>query len=272
MLFFVLLIPSIAFTEDQLPVAAPMTTELAGKSANLALESVIRIICPSKNITGTGFLHKSGKIITVAHVVKDCKAEEIFVCNVQGKVIRVSDVITDVDLDLALLTTKEKLKSSPLSICQTDTPAVGTQVTTWGFPTGYAGFSALLSTGYIAGSTEEKINNKTVGKLIVNAAFNSGNSGGPLVEIENGTVIGVVCSKLAPLPDYINTYLNALENANFGFMRDRTFPDGTKDQISESQIVAEILQYLRSQTQLVIGSAVLLNDLRTFLKSNGIEP
>jgi hypothetical protein len=37
-------------------------------------------------------------------------------------------------------------------------------------------------------------------------------------------------------------------------------------------VIAEVLEYLRKQTQLVIGHAVILGDLRSFLKENDIEP
>ena len=60
------------FAKDQVPVAAPMTTDLAGKSGNIAVESVLRVLCPSKNRSGTGFVHKSGNMITAAHVVEGC--------------------------------------------------------------------------------------------------------------------------------------------------------------------------------------------------------
>jgi hypothetical protein len=36
--------------------------------------------------------------------------------------------------------------------------------------------------------------------------------------------------------------------------------------------VADVLQYLRSQTQLVIGYATPSDALRVFLMSNGVEP
>lgn len=262
-----------ALAHDRLPVAAPMTTDLAGKSGNLAFESVLRILCASKNRSGTGFLHKSGKFITAGHVVEGCTAEEILVVSVHGKLIRVSDIKIDEDLDLALLTLVEKLQVSALSICQNDKISIGAQVSTWGFPSGYKGRASLLSSGYISGIDHIKTkNNKNVGKLVVNAAFNSGNSGGPLIEIENGTVIGVVSSKLAPMPQYIEAALKALKEASYGFMFEKTLADGSKESLSQAQVVEIILQYLRSQTQLVIGYAVLVKDLKTFLKLHGIEP
>jgi S1-C subfamily serine protease len=269
-----ILIPAVkVLAKDQVPVAAPMTTDLAGKSGNIAVKSVLRILCPSKNRSGTGFLHKSGGIITAAYVVEGCTNNEVLVVSVHGKIIHVSDIKIDEDLDLFLLTLVESLKATALSISQNDKTSIGAQVSTWGFPSGYSGRASLLSSGYISGIDHVKTrNNKVVGKLVVNAAFNSGNSGGPLIEIENGTVIGVVSSKLAPLPQYIESALKALKEAKYGLMFNKTLPDGTKESVSQAQVVEEILQYLRSQTQLVIGYAVLGNDLKGFLKANGIEP
>jgi Trypsin-like peptidase domain len=260
-------------SKDRIPIASPMTTDLAGKSGNVAIPSVLRVLCPSKHRSGTGFLHKSGKFITAGHVVAGCTTEEMLVVSLNGKLIHVSDFKIDEDLDLALLTLVEKLNVSTLSICQNDEISIGAQVSTWGFPSGYNGMVSLLSSGYISGIDHIKTKNKKmVRRLVVNAAFNRGNSGGPLIEIENGTVIGVVSSKLAPLPQYIEGALKALKKTKYGMMYEKTLRDGSKEKVSEAQVLEEILQYLRSQTQLVIGYAVLQEDLKTFLKLHGIEP
>jgi 2-succinyl-5-enolpyruvyl-6-hydroxy-3-cyclohexene-1-carboxylate synthase len=74
------------------------------------------------------------------------------------------------------------------------------------------------------------------------------------------------------LPAYIETALKALKEAKYGLMFSKTKEDGTKEEISEAQVTEEILQYLRSQTQLVIGHAVLAKDLKSFLKTNNIDP
>jgi hypothetical protein len=42
--------------------------------------------------------------------------------------------------------------------------------------------------------------------------------------------------------------------------------------MSEAQVVEYVLEYLRSQTQLVIGYAVTVIDLRSFLGSQGLAP
>jgi hypothetical protein len=255
LLFLLTFCVSPTSAENQIPVTAPMTTDLAGRSGNIASVSVFRILCPSINSSGTGFLHKSGVIITAGHVVSNCNA------------------VIDDKYDLALLRTKSKIKGKSLPICSSESLLIGSQISTWGYPTGYTGGVPLLTSGYLSGIQSFQVDSgQNVRKWVVNAAFNSGNSGGPLLEIENGEVIGVVSSKLAPIPKFVESALNALKNSKGGFMYTKTNPDGTEEPISQAQIVELVLQYLRSQTQLVIGYAATLDDLKKFLISNGIEP
>ena len=258
---------------DQIPTAAPMTTDLAGGSGVTAFSSVLRVVCPSKQSSGTGFLHKSGKVITVFHVVEGCAAPDIVLVGVQGRPIKVNNIVMDAVVDLALLTPAQDIKAPVLTISESERHTIGSQVSTWGYPVGYNGLAPLLSSGYLSGTDIiTGPSGKPVKRIVVNAAFNSGNSGGPLVEIETNRVIGVVASKLAPLPDYIEKALKALKEAKYGLMFTKTKADGTKEEISEAQVTEQILQHLRSQTQLVIGHAVLVKDLRSFLKTNGVEP
>ncbi len=269
--FFALV--AVSSASDQIPVAAPMTTDLAGRSGQIAVPSVFRVMCPSKQRGGTGFLHKSGKIITAAHVVSECEASNIIILGVSGKTIHVSNVVSNVELDLALLTPSESLEGASLPISINDRISVGSQVSTWGFPAGYNGLAPLLSSGYLSGLDSQKSSaGKSIPRWVVNAAFNAGNSGGPLLELEGGTVIGVVSSKLAPIPSHIEKSLIALKSSKGITQFIRIHPNGTKEKVSTGNVVEEVLQYLRSQTQLVIGYAVLCRDLRNFLEAHGVEP
>lgn len=259
--------------EDRIPTGAPMTTDLAGRSGSVAVQSLFRILCPSKNKSGTGFLHKSGKVITAAHVVDGCGPTDIVVVGASGQKMTVANMATDTVLDLALLSLSKAVNAPALSLSTTDGFSIGAQVSTWGYPNGYYGLAPLLSSGYLAGVDRIKVSGeKTVPRLVINAAFNLGNSGGPLLEIENGKVIGVVSSKVAPLPLEIESALAALKSDKSIIAFEKTKPDGTKEKMSGSQVLEEVLQYLRSQTQLVIGHAVMLSDLKAFLKSKGIDP
>jgi hypothetical protein len=65
---------SMGIAEDlnTLPVTAPIDTDSAGRAGDIATHSVVRLICPAANTVGTGFLHKSGNILTADHVTRGC--------------------------------------------------------------------------------------------------------------------------------------------------------------------------------------------------------
>lgn len=115
-------------------------------------------------------------------------------------------------------------------------------------------------------------NGQIVKRWVVNAAFNRGNSGGPLLLIETGKVIGVVSSKLAPISPNAKSALDALNKQRSGITYEATRPDGPKLTVTKGQIIGMVLTELRNQVQLVIGKAVLVEDIRNFLKGQGIQP
>lgn len=278
-LCFILIVVFIAFPNvskgadsNELTVSAPLYTDSTGFVGNIAAKSVFRIICQRKNRMGTGFLHKSGKILTAAHVVSECNPKDVLIILPQGLQINVIRIIKDDDMDIAALTPSQKIIGDSLPITAKNEILIGSQVSTWGFPGGYTGVYPILSVGYLSGQDGVKSDSgKIVGRLLVNAAFNSGNSGGPLIDVESGTVIGVVSSKLTPIPPYIEKSLEALSKVEFGIRYKTTAPDGSKRKISQSQLLEQIIQYLRSQTQLVIGTATLPSQLIKYLKNNNLD-
>ena len=268
----VCVIGTLAYSADQIPISAPMTTSIAGKNGTLAYSSVVRIICPNENSMGTGFFHRSGNVITAAHVVSSCD-NSAFILMSTGKRVNIIRTVKDDLRDLALIYLLEKPNYTPLPISINSTFSIGDHVSTWGYPSGYGGAAPLLSVGYLAG-VDRLFKDGILGpeQWVVNAAFNSGNSGGPVLRVEDGAVIGVVSSKMAPLPPYIEGAIKALEEAKYGLMFEKRAAGKNPESVSEAQVTAEILKYLRSQTQLVIGYAVKLEDLQKFLKDNSIDP
>jgi len=263
-----------------MPTGAPLATDTTGQSGAIATSSVVRVICSAEGTGGSGFLHGSGKLISAAHVVAGCDPSTLVLIPSSGGRVTVSEIKLDVQLDLALLTPRQRIGGASFQISSRAALAVGAQVTTWGYPAGYNGAAPLLSVGWLAGEDRVKILVSpspptfvvSPPRWVVNAAFNAGNSGGPLLDVEDGTVIGVVSSKLAPIPESVESALNALKTQRSGMTYTRDYSDGRKETVSEGQVVAEVLHYLRGQTQLVVGHAVKSSDLRTFLKANGIEP
>jgi S1-C subfamily serine protease len=257
----------------QLPTAAPVDTESAGKLADAARKGVVRVICRPTSFGGTGFLHRSGAIITAAHVVAGCASADLVLLTASGQQLGVTSVVADSVKDLALLRPSNSVAGSPLPIAVSSGPGLGAQVTTWGYPGGYDGLIPLLSVGYFAGVQDfQTAQDGTIRRWVINAAFNGGNSGGPVFAVEDGRVIGVVSSKLAPLPPFIASILGALEAQKSGFTYNTTAPDGSMVSFSEGQLIGTVLQYLRSQVQLVVGYAVTTEDVNAFLKAQDIAP
>ena len=156
-----------------------------------------------------------------------------------------------------------EVKATPLEIASTNEFKIGTQVSTWGYPGGYFGLFPMLSVGYLAGiDAFQAKSGKIIKQWVVNAAFNGGNSGGPLIHIESGKVFGVVSSKLAPISQEAAQILEALEkNSGTGIMYSGTTADGKPARWTEGQLVGRVLTELRRRVQLVIGKAVLREDL-----------
>jgi S1-C subfamily serine protease len=256
---------------NSIPISAPITVDSPGKMSTIAAKSVMRIICTKTNMGGTGFLHESGWVITAAHVVDGCLKNDLMIITSDGQRLKIDSVISDKHLDLAVLKPTHKINSPSLELSIKTEIITGTMVTTWGFPAGYSNLTPLLTVEYLAGIDHlMSTTGVSPARWVVNAAFNGGNSGGPVLDIESGEVIGVVSSKLAPIPEIIESALNALSNQRSGFTYTKTLGNGTTETVSEGQVISEVLKYLRNQTQLVLGHAVTSNDLINFLKTNKI--
>jgi hypothetical protein len=225
------------------------------------------VLCPAKSSSGSGFIHVSGRVVTAAHVVAGCAATEIVLLPADNKPVKVTAVVADAALDLALLTPEKQmgpglqLRNGPLSI--------GLPVAAWGFPGGYPGLRPLLTMGHLAGEAPAQPNGPV--RLWINGAFNSGNSGGPLVLAETGEVVGVVAAKLAPIPPIIEQALDVMSKQRSGVVYNVT-NNGKTEHVSEAQVVAAVLQYLRGQTQLVIGMAVPGGGVAAFMQANNVTP
>lgn len=253
-----------------LPVAAPIDSDSAGRGGVTATQACMRVVCNSTNSVGTGFLHSSGLVITAEHVIRGCSNPILVLSDLTQ--INATVVAADSVLDLALVKPVTPITAPPLGLSAAKDFAVGAQVSTWGYPGGYSGAAPMLSAGYLAAMDAHLINGRQVNRWVVNAAFNSGNSGGPLMLIETGEVIGVVSSKLAPLSQTSQQIISQLENQTSGMIWTITQPDGTQTEVSEAKLIATVLNELRAQVQLVIGYAVLLGDLRSFLASHAVVP
>ncbi len=145
--------------------------------------------------SGTGFLidRQRGWILTNAHVATRSPST-IHVSFKGGKLIAAKRVHVDPLIDLAILSVSSN--SIPTSALEAklgcDTKAVaGTSVLAYGHPWG---LSYSASRGIVSGAVWFYPN-----ELIqTDAAINSGNSGGPLISLTDGRVIGINTSTYQP--------------------------------------------------------------------------
>lgn len=254
----------------QVPVATQWVLDAAGETQRAAIKSVMMLVCPSSAKKGSAFLLKRNFVLTNAHVVEGCSAETLIGFSSDGAEVRFTKMITDPVRDLALLRPSTTIEGG-LELSHSDNVSVGIVVSTWGFPLGYNGPAPLLSVGYLSGFKEDREHGRAVKHLVVNGAFNPGNSGGPLFEAQSDRVIGVVVSKHAPLTPFVSSAIQALANNQSGVMFQGRDDRGMPIQFVESQIVAQILEYYRNLTQVMIGEAISLSELRAFLNEREKE-
>jgi S1-C subfamily serine protease len=234
--------------DNQIQVSAPLATDPAGRMGAVVKQSVFRLIIPKKNRMGTGFLHTSGNVLTAAHVIEGANAADVVILTADGKKIAVKKIVTDPHTDVAMLTPKQKIAGKALSLASRKQVPIGSQVSTWGFPVGYNGTAPMLSVGYLSGIDIVKSSTgKVVKRWVVNAVFNAGNSGGPLIDIETGSVIGIVASKIAPMPPNIESALETLKKDKSMSAFSIRKADGTTEKISNSQVLEMVLQSPRVQ-------------------------
>jgi S1-C subfamily serine protease len=221
---------------------------------------------------GTAFLLSTGHLVTNEHVIRDCPLEKLVGYSAAGKAITFSDVWTDADRDIALLA-PQHAHSGGLSVRSEGRLQVGMQVCTWGYPLGYNGPAPLLTVGHVSGFIDYRSaeNSQNVTKrLVINGAFNPGNSGGPLFVAGENEVIGVVVSKHAPMTPFVRSAIAVLARNQSGVVFSARDEEGKEKQFVESQVVAEVLDHFRKLTQVVIGEAVAGSELLAFLSHRGI--
>ena len=143
---------------------------------------------------GSGFLISENQVITAAHVVQ--VAEKVNVQFVDGETIPAKVISAYSVADVALL---ELIwpKKNPVTIklADSDKVRIGDQVFVVGAP---YGLGHSLSSGYVSGKIDmkEDENPFTNSEYIqTDAAINTGNSGGPMINMD-GEVVGVVSNIL----------------------------------------------------------------------------
>ena len=140
---------------------------------------------------GTGFLFRTGQLATAAHVVGD--AQSVDVESQAGERFPAKVVYKNVTRDLAILECSGPIRPFQTLIplrSRSGSPEVGEGVVVIGSPGGLKG---TVTTGIVSQVDSN-------GEIQLNAAINSGNSGGPVFDMQ-GRVFGIVTLKIRKTGD-----------------------------------------------------------------------
>lgn len=160
-------------------------------------EAVVAVSAVYKSASGTGesrgsgfIISADGYVVTNYHVIEN--ATSVSITTHAGKSIDATVKGYDASNDVALL--KLEAEDMPyVTLGSSDALQVGDQVAAIGNPLG--DLASSLTVGYV--SAKDRVVNtdgEAINMLQTDAAINSGNSGGPLFNM-NGQVIGIITAK-----------------------------------------------------------------------------
>lgn len=254
-----------------LPIATQWTLNATAALPSQVVLSVVLVVTTSTGQKGTGWLVSERHVVTNEHVVRGGSSSSIQVQFSDAAMMSAQSFVVDALTDIAVITLDRAASYTPLGI-DTAIPDIGTRVCAWGHPLGYNGPQPILSVGYVAGFNAHQPQGlaQPQRRLVLNAALNPGNSGGPIVAWGEQSVRGIAVTKHAPISHYLQSAIDALKNNSSGIVFTATDGQGNTHQFVESQVVADVLQYFRDMTQVVIGEAIAAENVVVFLDKNGI--
>lgn len=130
-----------------------------------------------------------------------------------------------------------------------------------------------MSRGYVAGYTlgedsNGQPKNPPVRHLIVNDAFNPGNSGGPLIDRTTGKVVGIVVEKWRLFSPNIEAVITGLKHSRTWTLGGLQVTDanGVTTGVPNEIGVAIALEEIYDKSQVMIGEAISVSELNAFIK------
>jgi hypothetical protein len=188
--------------------------------------------------SGSGFaVSPDGYIITNNHVIEGC--QEV-ILHTKEKDIKTRVIAFDPQNDLALL--KGDFQPKTVFALSNNRPELLQDIYVAGYPFGNAISSSIKVTKGIVSSLTGIGNNFS--NIQIDAALQSGNSGGPIID-DNGNVIAVAVSKL-DAKYMLENFGSIPENTNFGIKssvvksildsNDVTRPDANQSEISKTKL------------------------------------
>ena len=165
-----------------------------------AIDSVVSITCRMANGTSTGtgvVLSADGYLVTNAHVVEE--AQSISVLLTDNRQLTAHLIGADAVSDLAVLYVDAR-DLTPAEFGNSDSLRVGDAVAAIGDPLG-ASFRGTMTDGIVSAINRDVLTQgRTMTLIQTNAALNSGNSGGPLLNCY-GQGVGINTMKISAFVD-----------------------------------------------------------------------
>jgi S1-C subfamily serine protease len=266
----------------KIPVDTQLTLEAAPLIQQPVIHSVLYLKCKKTDMKGTAFVVSGGTVVTAAHVICGCDVADLEARTTLDRPVVFSKLIRDEDRDLAVLRPTQPLDGG-LELAPDTNVGMAERVNTWGFPLIYNGPAPLLSVGYVSGyyeAPEQNFCDSTqtakrirVKHVVVNGAFNPGNSGGPLFIFGQNKVIGIVIWKSIAFTNQVQVAIDGFHHpaAFSGGTFSEKQADGTYKGISDQEVIARVLEEFYKKVQVDIGEAVSVSELRKFLKEHAKE-
>ena len=204
-------VPVESVQENALSIAiqeSPQSPENIPQSGGLSLQeiyeknipSVVSLACTLRggSSTGTGvILSDNGYILTNAHVVENARSVTVYLTD--NRHFEATLVGADEITDLAVLHISAEALT-PVEFGDSAILRVGDSVSAIGDPLGME-FRGSFTDGIISAINRDvSIDGRTMSLIQTNAALNSGNSGGPLIN-SFGQVIGINTMKIGTFTD-----------------------------------------------------------------------
>lgn len=171
----------------------PWTVHVAALARPSVVE--VRSAKADRNLWGAGWAVRADLVVTCAHVVG--KKRVVRLVRADGKELTADVSLADPGKDVAFLRPRGKGRMPPLKLAAR-APWQGEDVLTLGHPFGY---TWTLSRGVVSavGRTVEIDGHALTDMVQIDAAINSGNSGGPLLNCR-GEAVGMACCVREALP------------------------------------------------------------------------
>jgi len=214
------------------------------------------------SVIGSGFVvGPQGLVVTAAHVIKDVPVDALLIAPADADYFKAEDskvsiISIDRERDVALLRSVAVQTRKALKLEETSDVAVGEDALLFGFPLGDPVLT--VSKGMVAAKTTRPLKDAKLSTRLIklDASVNKGNSGGPLVRVSTGKVIGMACLKEGSIQESLQKLLKEKPMASISI--------GGNDPIALLQTVVRDFEV---NLQLGLGYAVASEHIITLMKS-----